>query len=336
MAGFRKAKPAQGALKMAFFGPQGSGKTLTGLLVAEGLAKLSGKRIAMVDTESGADFYAMHVEQRRVHPEAFDFDALYSRSITEISAALKALDPNVYGVIKLDSITHIWDACKEAYRGKKKKDGGLPMYAWAQIKKPYKDLMTWLLNCPMHVIVCGREGTEFEEDETGETKSVGAKMKAEGETAYEFNHLLHFESVRVGKRRVHEIQCFVEKDRSGVLTGKVIKWPNFDSIAAPILGLLGSEQRQIQTIDEAGNADAETLSESAKKFQMESAEHRRKFLARFELAESIEELDKAAKHITPGMKGQMTREHVADLKDAYTEHVQRLREPAPIEQEATA
>ena len=39
MAGFRKAKAEQAALKIGLYGPPGSGKTFTSLLIAEGLAK---------------------------------------------------------------------------------------------------------------------------------------------------------------------------------------------------------------------------------------------------------------------------------------------------------
>ena len=46
MAGFRKAKAEQAAIKMGLYGPPGAGKTFTALLIAEGLARLSGKRIA--------------------------------------------------------------------------------------------------------------------------------------------------------------------------------------------------------------------------------------------------------------------------------------------------
>ncbi len=79
MAGFRKAKAEQAALKMGIYGPPGSGKTFTSLLIAEGLGVTSGKRVAYVDTERGTDFYCKDVPSRAVHPQAFDFDALYTR-----------------------------------------------------------------------------------------------------------------------------------------------------------------------------------------------------------------------------------------------------------------
>src|SRR3989304_10153174 len=102
MAGFKKAKAEQAAIKMGIYGPSGSGKTFTALLLAEGLAEISGKRIAFVDTERGTDFYCKEVPARKIHPNAFDFDALNTKSITEIISAIKGLDPKVYGVVVID------------------------------------------------------------------------------------------------------------------------------------------------------------------------------------------------------------------------------------------
>src|SRR6188768_3636821 len=99
MAGFQKAKAEQAAIKMGIYGPPGAGKTFTSLLLAEGLAALSGKRIAYVDTEHGTDFYCKAVKNRAAHPEAFDFDAIYTRSLTEVLAAVKGLKPSEHGVI---------------------------------------------------------------------------------------------------------------------------------------------------------------------------------------------------------------------------------------------
>jgi predicted ATP-dependent serine protease len=147
--GFRLAKAEQAAIKMGIYGPPGAGKTFTSLLLAEGLAQVSGKRVAYVDTEHGTDFYCKAVSARAVHPEAFDFDALYTRSITETLTAVKALDPAQYGVVVLDSITHLWEAAMAAYNGPKGPGGSIPINAWGRIKKPYKDLMSILLSSPM-------------------------------------------------------------------------------------------------------------------------------------------------------------------------------------------
>ncbi len=131
MAGFRKARGEQAYLKAAIYGGPGDGKTFTALLLAEGLARVSGKRVAFVDTEHGTDFYAQPAD-RQTHPEAFDFDALYTRSITEVLQELKSLDLNTHGVVVVDSISHLWDAAQASYRGPKNKAGQIKDSASSQ------------------------------------------------------------------------------------------------------------------------------------------------------------------------------------------------------------
>jgi hypothetical protein len=53
MTTFQKPQSLKAALKMALYGPAGSGKTFTALLLAEGLARHTGKRVAYCDTEYG-------------------------------------------------------------------------------------------------------------------------------------------------------------------------------------------------------------------------------------------------------------------------------------------
>jgi hypothetical protein len=214
MAGFRKAKSAQAYLKAAIYGPAGSGKTLTSLLVAEELARLAGKSIAFVDTEHGTDFYAMDIPARKVHPKAFDFDALYSRSLTEVTNSVMRLDLEKYGVLVIDSMTHIWEAVMASYTGNRTKVGGIPIYAWGALKKPYKDMVTWLLNAPLHFMILGREGNEFDVNEEGEQAMVGKKFKAEGDTAYEPHILIKMEAVKSRTKQFSgDVMAYIEKDR---------------------------------------------------------------------------------------------------------------------------
>ena len=64
MTAFTKPRPLKAALKIALYGPAGSGKTFTSLLVAEGLARQAGRRVAVCDTEQGTAFYGQAVPQR--------------------------------------------------------------------------------------------------------------------------------------------------------------------------------------------------------------------------------------------------------------------------------
>lgn len=319
MAGFRKAKAEQAALKMGIYGPPGSGKTFTSLLIGEGLGKITGKRVALVDTEHGSDFYCQAVQTRAVHPEAFDFDALYTRSITETLAAVKGLKTDEYGVVVLDSMTHLWQACIEAYVGRQTSAGTIPMHAWGKIKKPYKELMTYLLSSPLHVVICGRQGTEYATDEeTDELKAVGHKMKAEGETPYEPHILIRMEAIK--PKRTNElamIVAYAEKDRTGVLAGRSFVNPSFDTICRPLLPLLGATQASMETLDKTAIKDADTLAQEEAERIKRSADLLREWVANVNLAKSHDSLKNVGKLITPDLKAQMTPQDVQALRDAY-------------------
>ena len=319
MAGFRKAKGEQAALKIGMYGPPGRGKTFTALLIAEGLAALSKKRVALVDTEHGSDFYCKAVPSRAVHPEAFDFDALYSRSLTDVNSAVRSLSPEEYGVVILDSVTHLWEAARAAYSGRTTRAGTIPMQAWGAIKKPYKDLLSYLLGSPLHVVICGRQGIEYSTDEESEElRAVGYKMKSEGETPYEPHILLRLEVVKPKRtNEVAQIIAFAEKDRTGVLAGRSFVNPNYESLCVPLLGLLGAKQASMPTGDEDAAHDAEALDAQEREREKQSGETLRKLSARIELAADVAALKEIAREITPKLKAGMLPQDVAKLRESY-------------------
>jgi hypothetical protein len=319
MAGFRKAKAEQAALKMGLYGPPGSGKTFTSLLIAEGLAKLTAKRTAVVDTEHGSDFYCQAVGTRTVHPEAFDFDALYTRSITETLAAVRGLSTDEYGCVVLDSITHLWQACMEAYAGKRTRADTIPMHAWGKIKKPYKDLMTFMLSSPMHILICGRQGVEYETDEeTEELRAIGVKMKAEGETPYEPHILIRMEAIKPKRtNEVAMIVAYVEKDRTGVLAGRSFINPTFESLCRPLLPLLGANQAQIETLEQTAVKDADTISNQEADRSIVSSDLLREWTGQIALVKSASALKQLGRLITPELKAQMVPQDVEKLRETY-------------------
>ncbi len=318
MAGFRKASPEQAALKLGMYGGQGSGKTFTALLLAEGLAKLSGKRIAYVDTERGTDFYVQAVPERKAHPEAFDIDAEYTRAITDILEKVGQLDPKEHSVIIIDSITHVWQACINAYSGSLTKADTIPFQAWGRIKKPYKELMNLLLSSPMHMIICGRQGNEFGPDsEDGELKKIGVKMKAEGETPYEPHILIRMEAIKDPRTNKATVTAFVEKDRTGVLAFQTIAWPNFDNIVKPILPLLSGTQAQIENEDVVGQRDAERLTDQERNREIVSANTAKNLKAKIALCIDGDQLATLGKEMTPEIKKQMNPSDLADVRQAF-------------------
>lgn len=320
MGGFRKATSQQAAVKMGLYGPPGSGKTFTSLIIAEGLAKMSGKKIAFVDTEYGTSFYCQDVPAREVHPSAFQFDAMYTRSITDILDGVRSLDDQ-YSVLVLDSMSHIWDAAIAAYKGKRTKIDTIPMSAWGEIKRPYKELMNTLLSMPIHVVICGRQKNEFGEDSEGELKKIGVAMRAEGETQYEPHITIRMEASRVnGKARKSDILANVEKDRTGILQGRVLVNPTFDTLVAPILPLLGGTQAKIESEEETAAHDAENMASDDAKRAGDSERLYVRHKAALEIAanDGKAALEKAAKDISAADKKRMLPGHVAQLRELYS------------------
>lgn len=326
MAGFRKAEPEQAALKIGLYGLAGSGKTFTTLLCAEGIAKLTKKRIAYVDTERGTDFYSQRVAERPVHPEPFDFDALYTRSITEVIDAIKGVNPEEHACIIIDSITHIWEAALGAYSGMLTKVGGIPLHAWGRIKKPYKELMSFLLSSPIHVFIVGRQGNEFEKDEeSGELAKIGIKMKAEGETPYEPHILLHMESVKK-KDGTAVVTAYAEKDRTGILAGRTIEYPAFETVIRPLLGVLGLKQATVEDPETVAAYDAEALHERSREREEVGADLLAKMSAAITLCSDAMSLKEIGKQITPDLKRQMTAPQVSELRARYLESERKFKQ----------
>lgn len=281
MSLFAPACPEQAYFKAGMFGLAGSGKTFTALLWAEGLAKRDGKKIAYVDTEHGTDFYAKRVPERQVHPEAFAFDAVYTKSLARTTEAVReAVASGLYSSIILDSMTHLWEAAIEAYEGKKTKIGSIPMPAWGPIKRPYKELMRMLIDAHLHFFLLGRERMTFEEDSDGELHSAGVSMRAEKETPHDPHITVRMRSVPDPKDSARSLHLAVfTKDRTGILDGRTIANPTYETIA-PIVSILGTTQAQSEDPEEVAAADSELIAKQGDRAKVKE-EKSKAFLAEF-------------------------------------------------------
>lgn len=324
---FKKAAPKREYMKAGLYGKTGSGKTLTTLLIAEKLAELEGKRIAYIDTEKSTAFYVRDVAERKVHPAAFDIDILETKSIFEALEAIESIDPATHGVVVIDSITALWDAAKATYQGPTTSKGGIPIQAWGPIKKPYKRIISLLLDGPFHAFICGREGVEMEEDDDGNPKVVGAKMKSEGETPYEPHMLLRMIPERQ-EDGSHVIRAFFEKDRSGILSGKTIAWPNFSTVEPAVRLLVGAElSAKLGTPEENAARDAEAAD---RRREAEEAERKATFeqiLAAINAAHDLPSL-KSAWELTKGKKTKLGEDLFANLETAKDARKSALVEAA--------
>lgn len=234
---FQEAKVTVSRIKAGLFGEQGTGKTTTALLIGIALSKTfhDGAPIFMHDTEAGSDFLVEIAEM-----EGVKLIVRKSRSFRDMTSGLQQAVREGACVYIEDSITSDWNELMESFK-RDKKISKIELYHWGQIKPRWND--EWvvpMLNAPVHVLTCGRQGDKWEdvaqEDGSSKAQTVGVKMKAEGEFGYEPFLLLWMESEQklVGRKRggkfVH--RATVLKDKSRRIQGLSFEWPDINNYKA--------------------------------------------------------------------------------------------------------
>ena len=233
---FMKADKGHSHLKAGIMGLAGSGKTYTASSIAIGLVGYMKERgvgaknqVAFVDTENGAAWVAP-----RFRNAGIELMVARTRALTDLRDAIKWATDNADFLI-IDSITHFWTIFCDEYAVRKNRRRGLEFSDWNLVKREWRENFTDLyLNSPLHIVMCGRQGYEYDMqvNDAGkkELVKVGVKMKAEGETGFEPSLLMQMEQEQTLKDGVVtgvERVCYVLKDRSTQLDGKTLRDPTF-------------------------------------------------------------------------------------------------------------
>jgi hypothetical protein len=206
----------------------------------------------------------------------------------------------------------------EAYSGRKTKIDSIPMHAWGKIKAPYKSLIKYLIGSSFDVFILGRQKNVFETDSvTEEMTKAGVAMRAEGETAYEPHICMRLESkIDPMDTTTSQYLAYIEKDRTGVLSGKTLKNISFATIE-PLLPLLGAEQAKPEDEDERIFKDSELLAsneDKAKAKEAKSAELMRSFQAKLITATSLDACKEISAEVAKS-KRYLTEEHFNSVVD---------------------
>lgn len=222
-------------LKVGIFGFEGSGKTFTAMNIAIGICKLiKNKRIAFFDTETGSDF-----QIERVKKAGLELGVIKSRSFEDVCNVITETQKEGYGILIIDSISHIWKEITDSYL-KKRNRQFISLPDWGVIKNLWSRYTDLYVNSQMHIIMCGRAGWQygdFENEDTGkmESRKTGTKMRVETETGFEPNLNLEMERITKGQhtkgRKIASgwgHKCTVLKDRTDTMNGKVIYNPKFE------------------------------------------------------------------------------------------------------------
>jgi len=206
----RKAERKQAKIRLGICGTSGSGKTYGALLVAKGL----GKKILLVDTESGSgDLYA-DVTTYDVLPIEPPYTA------EKYMKAMEMAEESGYDVVILDSISHAWagqGGLLERQNFAAKRTGN-SYTAWAEITPIHQKFVEKMLGCKAHLIATMRSKPEYVIDKTpdGRTsiRKLGlAPVQREG-LDHEFTIVFDVDG---------EHNAFPSKDRTGMFDGQTVK-----------------------------------------------------------------------------------------------------------------
>lgn len=271
----------QGYLRAGFLGFQSSGKTFTAITLAIGLhqhLKLT-SRIAMFDTEGGSEYIAERVAketgQKLLGVKSESFQDLMDMADECLKAGV--------GILVVDSVTHVWRELCGAYLAhvneKLKAKGMFPrtkleFQDWGPIKEKWAEWTRFFLNAPIHVIICGRAGFEYEnelDEESGKRAliKVGTKMKTETEFGFEPSLLIEMERREIvdgktGKSKVVH-HAVINKDRFDVMDGMEFDDPTFQnflphiSMLTPGANTPIAHTRTPMMVDEQGRSDWDRL-----------------------------------------------------------------------------
>lgn len=213
--------------KIGAMGFAGSGKTRTAALIAAGLAKASkSKTVAFYDSEKGSDFVQKIFDESKL-----ELLVHKGRAFADLTAIIRECEKEKIQVLIIDSISHVWKDLCDSYLRKSNKRS-MTMMDWNILKKQWSEFTDLYINSHLHIIMCGRAGYEYEQQEnenTGKKEMVkaGTKMKVEGETGFEPDLLIEMERVEMNDRIIN--RAWILKDRSDTMNGKSIDYPNFDS-----------------------------------------------------------------------------------------------------------
>lgn len=206
--GFRKAERKKAKLRLGLCAPSGGGKTLSALLIAQGL----GGEIAMIDTENGSgDLYSDRCDYD-ICPIGPPF------SPQKYVAAIKEAEAAGYNVLIIDSLSHAWAGeggiLSEVDR---RKGSGNQFAAWRDVTPMHNNLVNAILQANMHIIVTMRTKTAYDmvkDEKSGKIKPVKiglAPVQRDG---------MEYEFTAVFDIRQEDHMATTSKDRTSIFDGQ--------------------------------------------------------------------------------------------------------------------
>lgn len=179
---FVRATRKNAKLRLALSGTAGSGKTMSGLI----LAKHFGSKIAVMDSERGS---ASKYAGMPIIPD-FDVCELEEKNVQEYIERIQEAAAEGYEVLVIDSYSHSWLGALEQVD---KMGGSKFSNGWKTISPLVTKLVDTILSYPGHVICTMRSKADYAvEDVNGKKvpRKLGMATVARDGTDYEFDVML--------------------------------------------------------------------------------------------------------------------------------------------------
>ena len=230
------------ALKAAFFGSGGSGKTITAMLLAVGLSKEqhASAPIAFVDPEGVEEFVAPICAA-----ESVPLVVLSGRTFVEMRDGLAEAEQIGCCAYVVDHYDGIFRELTEAQKVKLNLIGRkLPYAHREELIRVWDAWVRAFRSSPLACIFTGRLAWEWGDSETedGEVEKVklGTKMRGDSDAGYEPNLLIEMERLenfarnKVSKKKQGEISHVMRilKDRRMILNGRSFSFKDLNAYTA--------------------------------------------------------------------------------------------------------
>lgn len=218
----QKAERKRSKIKIALQGSAGSGKTMSSLLLAQGLTNSDFSKIAIIDTENGsADLYA-HLGDYNV----LKLELPYTPE--KYIEAIEVCEKANMEVIILDSISHCWDELLDFHS----KLAGNSFTNWNKVTPRQKAFVNKILQSNTHIIATMRTKQDYVLNQKNGKfipEKVGLKAVQRYGVDYEFTLVFDIDIKHFAMASKDRTGLFVDKPEFNInkSTGrKILEWCN--------------------------------------------------------------------------------------------------------------
>lgn len=200
----KKSQRSKTKIKMALQAPSGSGKSMSAILLAQGLSKGDLTKVAVIDTEAGSSNLYAHLGNYNV----LSLETPHSpeRYIEAIDVCIKS----GMEVVIIDSISHCWDFLLDYHASLT----GNSFTNWNKVTPRQKAFVDKILQSDVHIICTMRVKQDYilsERNGKMVPEKVGLKAIQRDEISYEFTIVFDID---------YKHFASASKDRTNLFEGK--------------------------------------------------------------------------------------------------------------------